>query len=245
MALRHPLSLLWASGDTIDSERFGLIYAGPMWFLLALFWMREAFYYGAGWILSKGSKWGDEIVVGCSFFISVAAMLIHPLVEPLPWSILQGLASIVFYAIGWYAHRHKIPLWAKIVCILCWPLAILYGGLELSACAYHLYPLDVLGACGAVMVIYQLCDWLSKGVSKIVPGIYKNWMTPLQWIGVFSLPILCMHTFDLNSGMIYSFLCRLPFEVSAPVLVGVRMCLAIGLAWVVTKLPGLRKVYGL
>lgn len=251
MALRHPLSLLWASGDAIRSEKYGLIYAGPMWFLIALFWMREIFYYGAGWILrwAKGDMArgddakGDKIVVGVSILISIGAMLLHPLVEPLPFCLFQGLAAIEFYAIGWYAHRHKIPWWLKILCIVCWPLAIMWGGLELESCVYNCYPLDVLGACGAVLVLYQLCDWLSKGMLKLFPTAYTAHHTPLQWIGINSLAILCMHTFDLNSGMIYSFLCRLPFDMSAPVLVVVRMVLAIGLAWVVTMLPVLRKVY--
>ncbi len=246
MALRHPLSLLWASGDAIWSEKYGLIYAGPMWFLIALFWIREIFYYGAGWILNwmKGDEArGDMIVVGASVLISVGAVLLHPLVEPLPLCLFQGVASIEFHAIGWYAHRHKIPWWLKILCIVCWPLAIMWGGLELESCVYICYPLDVLGACGAVLVLYQLCDWVSKGFVKLFPTAYTTHQTPLQWIGVNSLAILCMHTFDLNSGMIYSFLIRLPFEVTAPVLVAVRMLLVIGLAWLVTILPGSRKVY--
>ena len=246
LSLRYPLSLLWASGDAIRSEKYGLIYAGPMWFLIALFWIREIFYYGAGWILSKtkgDEARGDKIVVGVSILISVGAMLLHPLVQPLPFCLFQGFAAIEFYAIGWYAHRHKIPMWVKVLCIVCWPLAIMWGGLELESCVYVCYPLDVLGACGAVLVLYQLCDWVSKGIQKLFPAAYTTHQTFLQWIGINSLAILCMHTFDLNSGMIYSFLCRLPFEVSAPILVVVRMMLAIGLAWLVTMLPGLRKVY--
>lgn len=241
IALRHPLSLLWASGDAIWSETYGLIYAGPMWFLIALFWLREIFYYGAGWIL--GWAKGDEMVVGVSILVSVGAMLLHPLVEPLPLCLFQGLAAIEFYAIGWYAHRHKIPWWLKVLCIVCWPLAIMWGGLELESCVYNCYPLDVMGACGAVLVLYQLCDWASKGILRLFPNAYTKFQTPLQWIGINSLAILCMHTFDLHSGMIFSFLCRLPFEVSTSILVAVRMLLAIGLAWLVIKIPGLRKVY--
>ena len=243
MALRHPLSLLWASGDAIRSEKYGLIYVGPLWFLIALFWMREIFYYGAGWILSKVNKWADELIVSLSILISIVAMLLHPLLDPLPLCLFQGLAAIEFYAIGWYAHRHKIPIWLKGLCIACWPLAIMWGGLELASCVYYCYPLDVLGACGAVMILYQVCDWISKEVRRMFSNVYEQYQTPLQWIGINSLAILCMHTFELHSGMIFSFLCRLPFEVSVSVLAGARVLLAITLAWMVTKLPGLRKVY--
>lgn len=243
LALRHPLSLLWASGDAIKSEKFGLIYAGPMWFLIALFWTREIFYYGAGWITTKYRKWGDEVVVFLSLIISFFAKLIHPYVDPFPWSVLQGIAMLVFYSIGWYVSRHHIPVWTKILCVVCWPLAIKWGGIDLSSCVYNLYLLDIMGSCGAVIVVYLICKWTSMALKKIDINIYTQHITLMQWIGLNTMAVLCMHTFDLHSGMIYSVLIRLPFEVSAWALVGVRMLLAIGLAWLVTKMPGLKRVY--
>jgi len=40
----------------------------------------------------------------------------------------------------------------------------------------------------------------------------------------------------LNSGIIYSFMCRLLFEVTGLDLFGMRMDLAVGLAWIVTRI---------
>lgn len=243
MALRHPLSMVWASADTFYTDKFGLIYAGPMWFLIALFGIREVFYYGAGWTISHIKRWADEIIVVVCVLISLFVALVRPYLPNMPFCIWQGLGAIEFYAIGWYAHRHKILWWLKVICIVCWPMAIMWGGLELESCVYVCYPLVVIGACGAVLVIYQLCEWITKGIKKLLPDAYSKFKMPMQWLGLNTLAILCMHTFDLHSGMIYSVLIRLPLEVSAWTLVGVRMLLAIGLAWLITKTPGLRRVY--
>lgn len=247
MAYRYPLSIMWAGGDPVYSDKFGLIYAGPLWFLLALFWIREVFAYGAGWILTRIKKYADEVIVGCSFAVSLAAVLFHSRFAPLPWCVLQGMASIEFYAIGWYAHRHKIPVWGKIVCILCWPLAVKWGSLELSDCSYGCYPLAILGACGAFIVLYRLCDWISIPLKETFQrqNIFTCFIVSLQWIGVNSLAILCMHTIDLYSGAIFSIMCRMPFELTGYSLAVFRLIVAIGLAALVTHLPVLKKVYGL
>jgi len=246
MAYRYPLSIVWAGGDPIYSDNYGLIYAGPLWFLLALFWIREIFFYGAGWILTKVKRYTDEIVVVCSVVISIGAVFLHSKCAPLPWCVLQGLASIEFYAIGWYAHRHKIPVWVKIVCIVCWGMAIKWGSLELSDCYYGCYPLDVLGACGATMVLYQLCCWVSLPLKKASEkqNIFGYFIAPLQWVGINSLAILCMHTIDLYSGAIFSVMCRLPFELIGYPLAIFRCIMAIVLAAIVTHAPFLKKVYG-
>jgi len=241
---RHVLSLFWAGGDAIMSEHVGLVYAGPMWFLLALFWMREVFYYGAGWIAGNIKRWADEIILGVCVVISIGDMLIHPLVKPLPWSALQGLASLQFYVIGWYTHRHQIPWWVKLLCILCWPCALFWGGMDLSACSYTCYPLDTLGACGAVLVLYYIFDWITKKMMKTWPKLYAEYQTPLQWLGVNSLAVLCMHTLEMHSGFLFSILCQLPFDITGGWLVVLRITVAIGMAWVVMKIPILRSIYG-
>lgn len=243
MALRFPLSILWAGGDPIFSDKFGLVYAGPLWFLLALFWIRELFFYGAGWILSHIRRFADEVVVGCSFVISIVAVLLHSHISPLPWCLLQGLASIEFYAIGWYAHRHSIPIWLKALCIACWPIAIIYGGMDLSGCVYVCYPLDVLGACGATMVLYIISQWGTILLKRAIKNPYIYSAFPLQWIGRNSLTILCMHTIDLYSGAVFSVMCRLPFTITGYPLALSRIVIAIILAAIVTRISVLKQVY--
>lgn len=243
MACRYPLSILWAGGDPIYSERFGIIYAGPLWFLLALFWMREIFFYGAGCIISYTHRYADEIVVGASIVLSLVAVFVHSRFAPLPWCLLQGLAAIEFYAIGWYAHRHTIPMWLKVVCIVCWLMAIRWGNLELSSCYYGCYPLDVLGACGATMILYRVCQIVSVWLKNRFPNSKIYLHSPLQWIGRNSLAILCMHTIDLYSGAIFSIMCRLPFSITGYPLAIIRILIAIILAALVTHLPILKKIY--
>lgn len=244
MALRHPLSLLWASADTFYTNKFGLVYAGPMWFLIALFWIREIFYYGASWIVQHIRKFGDEVVVVVCLLVSALVVLTNQMRPDLPWCIFQGLGAIEFYAIGWYFSRHQIPKWLKWLCIGCWPLAIVYGHIGLANVYYKCYPLDILGACGAVLVLYGIFDWISKAIQCHCHKIYTDYQTPLQWLGINSLVVLCMHTFELHSGILFSFLCRLPFDIAGGWLVALRITFAIALAWLVMHMPGLKKVYG-
>lgn len=67
--LRHLFSLLTASADGWHSQ-WGLIYTGPMWFLIALFVVRELF-YGLQYVCVRIAKYGDECVLGISIVLGV------------------------------------------------------------------------------------------------------------------------------------------------------------------------------
>ena len=210
--LRHLFSMLTASADAWHSQ-WGLIYAGPMWFLIALFWMREIF-YGLQYMFARITKYMDECILGISILLSVISVIVHPYLPSLPFCIMQAITAIAFYAIGWYVHKHPMPWWGYAFCVLVWPFAILYGQIQLESSYIAYYPLSLIGACGGTYVIY----WLCKGISRIhelvrTMHIKHNTLhmpSPLAWCGMYSLPILCMHTFEMHSDLYYSVMCRIP-----------------------------------
>ena len=230
--LRHVLSMLTASADGWQTK-YGLVYVGPMWFIVALFWVREIF-CGIQLACKRVKKYGNELVVGISVVLSVASVLIHPYLPSLPFSIMQACTAIAFYAVGWYIHNHSIPWWVYAMSVIVWPLAILYGGVGLDSCALQYYPLSFFGACGGTYVLYLLCKAYSHLCIKI-----HNPISIFVWMGINSLAILCMHDLEIYSDIFYSVMCRLPFSIDR----AWGMLMAVVLAYLVTKTPLIREVY--
>ena len=90
--LQPLLNLLWGSGDMYISE-YGRLYVGPLWFLIAIFVTRVLFYM-IRCVADKcaGSEVRRKIVILlASTILSIAAIVLYPYVEPLPWNILPGM----------------------------------------------------------------------------------------------------------------------------------------------------------
>ena len=239
--LKQFFSMITATIDGYESP-WGLIYAGPLWFLIALFWVRELF-YGIQRACMRVGKYKDELIVGISFILSVISVVVRPYLPALPFSFMPAFTAIAFYAVGWYVHNHPQPWWAYAICVVIWPLAILYGHVEIDCCRIDYYPLSFVGACGATYVIYLLSKVWSK-VLSFINSLNSNRSTlnitsPLAWCGMYSLPILCMHTFEMHSGIMYSIMQR--FSIHYERAYGIVV--AILLAWIVLKIPYLKEVY--
>ncbi|MBR4563267.1 MAG: acyltransferase family protein [Paludibacteraceae bacterium] len=239
--LRHLFSMLTASADAWHSQ-WGLIYAGPMWFLIALFCVREIF-WGLQYMCARMAKYGDECVLGISIVLSVLSVIIHPYLPSLPFCIMQAITALAFYAIGWYIHRHPMPWWVYVVCVMVWPMAIMFGSINIESCTIQYYLLSFIGACGGTYVIYLFCKAWSKVLSFMnsinIKHHSSNIISPLAWCGMYSLPILCMHTFEMHSDLYYSVICRIPITYER-IWGGV---IAILFAWVILKTPYLKEVY--
>ena len=238
--LRHFFSMLSASADGWNSQ-WGLIYAGPMWFLIALFWIREIF-YGIQRVCARMPKYGDECIVGISILLSILSVIVHPYLPSLPFCIIQAFTALAFYAIGWFVHHHPMPWWVYVLCVLVWPFAIKFGSVGIDSCTLRNYPLSFVGACGGTYAVYLLCTGISqlhKYVSTLDIAHLLHMQSPLAWCGMYSLPILCMHDLEMYSDIYNSIMIRLPFDIGR-VWGGI---LAIGLAYLITKLPLLKEVY--
>lgn len=239
--LRQLFSMLTASADGWKSD-WGLIYAGPMWFLVALFWIRELF-YGIQRACMRVPKYKDELIVGICVALSVLSVLIRPLSPALPLSILPAFTSIAFYAVGYYIKRHSQPWWIYGLCVLAWPIAVMYSGVDLASCHLGIYPLSFLGACGGTYIVNLLCKGIVK-IHELLNSINIKHHTchipsPLSWCGVYSLPILCMHTFEMHSDIYYTVMCRLLITCER----AWGGVIAILFVWVIIRIPYLKEVY--
>lgn len=232
--LRHLFSMVTASADGWQSK-WGLIYAGPMWFLVALFWVRELF-YGIQRACAGLKKYVDEIVVGVSVIISVASVLVHPYLQSLPFSILQACTALAFYVVGWYIHNHPLPWWIYAISVVVWPFAILYGHVALDCSCIVNYPLSFIGACGGTCVVYLL----GKAYSHLRLKVHLTFSI-IGWIGINSLTILSMHELEMYSDIMNSLHCRIP---QVGIIMGSgEIVLAISMAYIIKKIPYLKDMY--
>lgn len=67
----------------------------------------------------------------------------------------------------------------------------------------------------------------------------SNITSPLAWCGMYSLPILCMHTFEMHSDLYYSVIYRMPIVYEC----AWGGVIAILFAWIILKIPYLKEVY--
>lgn len=226
MLIRASLSLLWGGGDELDSP-WGLIHIGPMWFLPALFFAKTTFSIIGKWVK------GYWLILICVVITLVANVIERYVVWP--WCILQGLSGMTFLSIGWAVKNVNFPKWLYWMAIACWPAAMLFSGLEMYGCYYQCFPLDVLGACGGTLCVW----WLSRQLAK------AKWLCmPLIWCGIYSLVILCFHTFVGYSSIAYSIVIHSPFELEGNAMVVFSYVLVFCMTFVVIKIPYIRKVYG-
>lgn len=236
--LRHLFSMLTASGDGWQSQ-WGLIFAGPIWFLVALFWVRELF-YGIQMACRRISKYKDALILSICILLSILSVLIHPYLPALPFCILQSFAALGFYAVGWYIHHHPMPKWVYLMCVLVWPFAVMYGGIGIDSLTIKYFPLSFIGACGGTYVIYLLCKAWSNVINKLCSKHQSsNIVTLLTWCGIHSLLILCVHDLEVYSDIYYSIMCRLPIHFDRIWGIGV----AILFTYVLMKLPIFKDLY--
>lgn len=225
MVIRHCLSLLWGSMDGLNTK-WGYVDNCPMWFLLALFWGKV--------IWSQLSKIGDKSVI-VAFCISISTVIIHKWVKLVPWSLMQGLSSIIFIAIGWYFNHNSMPKWLKVISLIAWPVAMVFSHMGMASIVYKCYPLDVLGSIGGTISMYYMCVFFASH-TIIIPKI-------LCWFGVVSLAILCMHHFIILSDIGNSILIRIPTIENRMWINAIETPLCIALAAIMVHVPILRKIY--
>ena len=236
--LQPTLSMLVASPDGWDTP-WGEVYSGPMWFLVALFLVRELF-YGMQYVFRNLNEQRRDLwIVAISIALSIASIILYPYVKPFPFCIMQTFTAIAFYALGWYIHKHPLPQWSYWLCVLVWPFAIVYGDISMAFCTIAYYPLSFIGACGGTYVVYLLC----KGIATLTVNHspIHSLVQPLAWCGVFSLPILCMHELEMYSAFLYSFICKVPI---LHYLTGWgEIAIALVMALIVLHIPYIKKVY--
>lgn len=158
------IGTLWGNGSGGHTSALfaDIPYIGAIWFLLALFICKQTF-------LLLESRIGNLIKLGLlSLTISIIASLIDSLWINLPFAILPGLSSIIFYYAGYAIKKlggvNQVNLWAAILLIGIWVAANYFPEQHMSIvrCYYPLYPLTVAGGIAATIFIYLAVYQLNK-----------------------------------------------------------------------------------
>ncbi len=207
----HAVARYSLAMDTLYENTLLDRWIGPMWFVLALFWGRQFFYW-----LSKTGKWFMPLCV----FLSILMIIIHPYV-PTPWGISRGIVALAFMAVGYAYRKYTFPLWVKIFAIGCWLASMYLGKIDVSTFQYNCLPVDLIGACGGTIVMY----YFSKGIAR-------TFIAPFfSWCGRNSLIILCAHSIELNMTIIHLIVSKLSFKIPSIAYYGIKHGLTLAGAW--------------
>lgn len=241
LTLQPVLNLIWGGGDVYTSH-YGELYVGPIWFLFSIFVARELFYIiqclASRCFARREGR--NLLIILMTITLSMLSILLYPSVQPLPWNILPGIAALVFFMIGWGVRNIVVPIWIKIILVLCWLIVIILNiRIDLRSCEYGIIPLNILGACGGTLVMYYLSKFLEFLSQK---SLAFNWIAKFMiWCGTGSLAILCMHTLDLMGG-VSDYILGFFWGLSS-----VKFCLHLTipliLTWIISKVGFLKKIY--
>lgn len=223
--IRESLSLLWADVDG-PMTQWGKLSLGVIWFLLALFVAKSLLIP-----LSRLKQWAIPV----SLLVAFAALILHRLFPYSIWCLSLGLMALPFVTIGWWVKNHPIPLWLKIVAVVCWIVAICFSKLDMYSFTWNCYPLDVLGACGGTYCVYLL----SMGTKKYLKITTKV----LSALGMWSLAIMCVHCFEMYAHLGNHVKALVGFEFGEWPMFAWRVVLTLGLAIMLVHIPKVKKLF--
>lgn len=219
------LSVFWADvyGPVTPWGKIGL---GVIWFLMALLSAKVMLLF-----LSRIGVWA--LPLSCA--ISFGSILLNKVFPYSIWCITLGMSALPFVVAGWWVRHHTVPLWVKLLCIACWPLALAFSRLEMYAFDWRCFPLDLLGGLGATYVVFLLCRWL-KDHTRIVSRV-------LARLGVVSLAIMCVHGFELESHLGNHLRALVGLDLNIFWLYVWRYAITIALAFGLLRIPLFKKIF--
>ena len=221
-------SAFWGSVTILETP-FGNVGVGALWFLMALLSAKIFFLF-----VSKWGKWTGLICL----IVSPLAVYLYSFKLLIPWCMLHGIAALPFIYVGWWWRKHEgtVPLWACVLLVICWVLAILFSNLEMMYLSFGCFPLDILGAIGGTWVVFRVSKWIS-GNSTAVTRV-------LVVIGLYSLAIYCWHSIDITASIFLQLLHLVGLPECAVVAEYIlRYTATFAAAYLSIKLPILKKVY--
>ena len=157
--------------------------AGPIWFLMSLFWCRIYFS-----LIFKRFK---EKYLFVSFLIGLPMAVFSAKIANIPLCIGSGAVSLMFYATGSKLKEigfERIKPFLYVPIVLFWLLCSQFGYLNMACYIYQPHYLSILGGvCGSIFV-FRVSSFVSGRISSV-----------LRLIGMSTLEILCSHTFAYHS----------------------------------------------
>ena len=180
------LGFVFASGTALYDV--GIPPAGVIWFLVALFCARVTLNVVTGWFEKRAvPEWAQLL------FWAVFACIGVFIQKKLPFSYDVAMVACLFMFVGYCAKKHNLPAllrrwWTFPVALAIWAISVHFSYLELAARTYDLMPFSLLGAFAGSYMAYQAAYLVEHKISFL--------RKPLVWLGVNSMMLLCIHSFD-------------------------------------------------
>ena len=179
--------------DMVPGQHFGISRIGPIWFLLALFWSQM--------IVVIISRIHSIMMRGfIVLFLAIIATIVGYHIW-MPFALLNGMVASVFVYIGSMVRGSNVQEYIStkkvvVISLLIWMICVICDNtmemhFSISIFQFPLYGFDFVGAICAIIVLYNLCRWLS--------GTVKCITTILSHIGRSTLEILCVHAVDIET----------------------------------------------
>lgn len=191
--MNQGVGLLAINGLLDNPERYGGIYkCGPIWFLLALGWMRAIYN-----VLHCMKQNGLLLIVLFGVMSYGISRYNHNIY--LPFFMLQGLASLIFYHIGYLFKTNMCSLVNKkkeiILMALPAPIVGMFQtGLDIWGLWFSNWIMNVYAAIGTSILLYVL---VKKTVSVVHPGkIAAGGIMVLAHFGRLSILLLALHSIE-------------------------------------------------
>lgn len=180
-------SFLWAMPINSQLGQMNILSVGPLWFLLAIFWVR--FLYNV--LFRNFKEWTMAIVV----VVSLVAMYFNAFVT-LPLALLAGFTNLLFYCIGHLIRKYQVLIyldkhrWTLILALVFWLLMGRKSQLNASYQTLYLaYPVEIITALAGTYLFYSL--------SRLVAAKTDFLSNQLVLWGKYSLVALCFHAMPL------------------------------------------------
>lgn len=154
-------------------------HAGPIWFLLALFWCRIFF------ALIYHHCPRHYLSVSC--VIGLPAVWLSSEIVNIPLCVSPGAIALIFYATGLKLKEIGLDSfkgWHLAAMTCFWLICSQKGYLNMACHMYTLYYLVIVGAVFGTIVTYKACSFISGRIAEIMAFVGRN-----------TLDILCCHAF--------------------------------------------------
>ena len=193
------LAGIYGSGSRSDFFAFDMPVIGAVWFLLAYIWVQifmKLMEKQTEKASEREKRWIPPVIVSVLFLFGFWTAK----GTWLPLSLQAGCVSLLFFYLGYLEKKNLYRLAGNkaliAVSCLAWGIAVLFSirhdFMSLARCAFPDLPINLLGACAAMLVLFAAAKALED--HRLLPRV-RGW---LEWIGRNTLPFLCFHLMELN-----------------------------------------------
>lgn len=228
--LENPVQLIW--NEHPEKPIGYIVMLGNLWFLFALFFAKQYFY----WVKQIC---GEKVLPFICFAVGALIVVIGRYAV-LPIGMSTGISVLPFIWVGYYLKHHGgvdngIPRWFYLS-VLIWAIYVFYGKLRVGTMTYSWgYIPDIIAACGGTLFFYI--------VSKQISERTRYLRTILSFLGVYSLLLICAPSIETYCFPMQEVLPQMPFRSIAVIIGKVTWCAVFVFACI--RIPFLRKVFGI